>query len=62
VNFVVRLRRSFFEGFGVGVTHEEEIALFLVILPHQIHGNTFDFVVFDGALGEVVTKVAFNSS
>jgi hypothetical protein len=56
------LRRSFFEGFGVGVTHEEEIALFLVILPHQIHGNTFDFVVFDGALGEVVTKVAFNSS
>jgi hypothetical protein len=36
-------------GFVVGVTHEDLVPLFLVILPLQTHGKPFDLVVFVGA-------------
>jgi hypothetical protein len=49
-------------GFVVGITHEDTVPLFLVIMSLQICGNAFDLVVFSGVLGEVVLDVTFNSS
>jgi hypothetical protein len=45
-------------GFVVGVTHEDMVPLFLVILHLQTHGKAFDLVVFGGARGEVFLVVA----
>jgi hypothetical protein len=36
-------------GFGVGVTHEDVVPLFLVTLPLQTRGKLSDLVVFAGA-------------
>jgi hypothetical protein len=36
-------------GFGVGVTHEDLVPLFLVTLPLQTRGKLSDLVVFVGA-------------
>jgi hypothetical protein len=36
-------------GFGVGVTHEDLVPLFLVTLLLQTHGKLSDLVVFIGA-------------
>jgi hypothetical protein len=36
-------------GFGVGVTHEDLVPLFLVTLPLQTRGKFSDLVVFVGA-------------
>jgi hypothetical protein len=41
-------RRSF-AGFGVGVTHEDLVPLFLVTLPLQTRGRLSDLVVFVGS-------------
>jgi hypothetical protein len=46
---VTEFWRHFFEGFGVGVTHEDLVPLFLVILPLQTRGKLSDLVVFVGA-------------
>jgi hypothetical protein len=46
---VADFRRSFFVGFGVGVTHEDLVPLFLVTLPLQTRGKLSDLVVFVGA-------------
>jgi hypothetical protein len=62
VIFVGRFWRNFFVGFVVGITHEDTVPLFLVIMSLQICGNAFDLVVFSGVLGEVVLDVTFNSS
>jgi hypothetical protein len=54
-----KFQRSFFAGFVVGITHEDVVHLFFVILPPQILGNPFDLVVLGGVLGEVVLEVDF---
>jgi hypothetical protein len=54
---VGRFWRSFFAGFVVGVTHEDVVPLFLVILPLQTRKKAFDLVVFGGAQGEVFLVV-----
>jgi hypothetical protein len=41
--------RRFFAGFGVGVTHEDLVPLFLVTLLLQTCGKLSDLVVFVGA-------------
>jgi hypothetical protein len=46
--FVEEFWRRFFVGFGVGVTHEELVPLFLVTLPLQTCGKLSDLVVFVG--------------
>jgi hypothetical protein len=46
---VVEFSRRFFAGFGVGVTHEDLVPLFLVTLPLQTRGKLSDLVVFIGA-------------
>jgi hypothetical protein len=43
---VAEFRRRFFAGFGVGVTHEELVPLFLVTLSLQTRGKLSDLVVF----------------
>jgi hypothetical protein len=48
-----------FAGFGVGITHEDVVPLFLVILPLQIRGKALDLVVYGGVLGEVVLEADF---
>jgi hypothetical protein len=45
---VAEFLRRFFEGFGVGVTHEDLVPLFLVTLPLQTRGKLPDLVVFVG--------------
>jgi hypothetical protein len=59
VIFMGRFRRGFFAGFGVRITHEDMLPLFLVILPLQIRRKAFDLVVFGGVLGDVVLEVDF---
>jgi hypothetical protein len=46
---VVEFWRRFFAGFGVGVTHEDFVPLFLVTLALQTRGKLSDLVVFVGA-------------
>jgi hypothetical protein len=46
---VVGFWRHFFTGFGVGVTHEDLVPLFLVTLPLQARGRLSDLVVFVGS-------------
>jgi hypothetical protein len=46
---VAEFWRRFFAGFGVGVTHEDIVRLFLVALPLQTRGKISDLVVFVGA-------------
>jgi hypothetical protein len=41
--------RRFFPGFGVGVTHEDLVPLFLVTLPLQTRGKLSDLMVLVGA-------------
>ena len=41
----------------MGITHEDVVPLFLVILPLQTRGKAFDLVVFGGARGEVFLVV-----
>jgi hypothetical protein len=45
---VAEFWRRFFAGFGVGVTHEDLVPLFLVTLPLQTCGKLYDLVVFVG--------------
>jgi hypothetical protein len=40
--------RRLFAGFGVGVTHEDLVPLFLVTLPLQTRGKLSDLVIFFG--------------
>jgi hypothetical protein len=46
---VAEFWRRFFAGFGVGVTHEDLVPLFLVTLPLKTRGKLSDLVVFVGA-------------
>jgi hypothetical protein len=48
VIYVAEFWRRFFVGFGVGVTHEDLVPLFLVPLPIQTRGKLSDLVVFVG--------------
>jgi hypothetical protein len=41
--------KVFFAGFVVGVTHDDLVTIFLVILPLQTRGKLSDLVVFGGA-------------
>ena len=41
-----KIWRSFFAGFVVGITHEDVVPLFLVILPLQTRGKAFDLMIF----------------
>jgi hypothetical protein len=59
VIFVRSFQKSFFAGYGVGITHEDVVPLFLVILPLQILGKAFDLVVFCGVLGKEILEVDF---
>jgi hypothetical protein len=61
VLFVERIW-SFFAGFVVGITHEDVVPLFLVILPLQTRGKALDLVVFGGARGEVFWWLNCDSS
>jgi hypothetical protein len=47
--FMAEFWRRFFEGFDVGVTHEDLVPLFLVTLPLQTRGKLSNLVVFVGA-------------
>jgi hypothetical protein len=51
--------RAFSMEFGVGITHEDVVLLFLVIFTLQICGKAFDLVVFGGVLGKMVLRVDF---
>jgi hypothetical protein len=46
---VGRIWRSFFAGFEVGITHEDMVPLFLVVLLLQTRGKAVDLAVFGGA-------------
>jgi hypothetical protein len=46
---VAEFWRHFFAGFGVGVTHEDLLPLFLVTLPLQIRGKLSNLVAYVGA-------------
>jgi hypothetical protein len=47
--FVVSFWRCFFARFLVGITNEELVPLFLVILPLQTRGKAFNFSGFRGS-------------
>jgi hypothetical protein len=47
--FVGRFLRCFFVGFVLGVRHEVDVPLFLVILPLKSRGKLSNLVVFCGA-------------
>jgi hypothetical protein len=40
---VGRIWRCYFTGFVLGIAHEVDVPLFLVILPLKSHGKAFDF-------------------
>jgi hypothetical protein len=46
---VAEFWRCFFARFGVGVTHEDLVPIFLVTLLLQTHGKLSDLLVFVGA-------------